>query len=136
MTIGQQLSFKRGVKVCPGCQSNLICERTEKEWFCESCGLTFTTPDENCGECGSVELGQTGEYPCVSCGRPRTWDDGQDDLWEKMRLICYQELLECGHPKDCLVEREITNIEKNEGPLNDTEYCSACASTTRTEGKK
>ena len=37
-----------------------------------------------------------------------------------------QELLECGHSRACLVEREITNIEKNEGPLNDTEYCSAC----------
>ena len=35
--------------------------------------------------------------------------------------------MECGHPKACLVEREVTNIEKNEGPLNDTEYCSTCA---------
>ena len=35
--------------------------------------------------------------------------------------------MECGHPRACLVEREVTNIEKNEGPLNDTEHCSACA---------
>ena len=38
-----------------------------------------------------------------------------------------EELMECGHSRTFLVEREITNIEKNEGPLNDTEYCSACA---------
>ena len=35
-------------------------------------------------------------------------------------------LMECGHTKDCLVEREVTNIEKNEGPLNDTEHCFVC----------
>ena len=87
MTIGQQLSFKRGVKVCTNCQSNLISQRAEEEWFCESCGLTFSAPGENCSECGSVELGQTGEYPCVSCGRPWTWDDGQENLWNKMKLI-------------------------------------------------
>ena len=27
----------------------------------------------------------------------------------------------------CLVEREISNIEKNEGKLDATEYCSPCA---------
>ena len=34
--------------------------------------------------------------------------------------------MECEHSRDFLVEREVTNIEKNEGPLNDTEYCSVC----------
>ena len=126
MTIGQQVKFKRDVKVCPSCQSNLISQRAEWEWFCESCPFVFPVPEESCSECGSVNLGQTGEYPCVVCKRPRMWDDGQDALWEKMKLICYEELLECGHPKSCLVAREVTNIEKNEGPLNDTEYCSAC----------
>ena len=48
---------------------------------------------------------------------------GQDDMREPItdKSICSR-----GHPRACLVEREITNIEKNEGPLNDTEYCSAC----------
>ena len=42
-----------------------------------------------------------------------------------------REPMECGHPKACLVQREISNIEKNEGPLNDTEYCSACVERER-----
>ena len=46
-------------------------------------------------------------------------------------LAAEREPMECGHPKACLVEREITNIEKNEGPLDDTEYCSACAERER-----
>ena len=31
-----------------------------------------------------------------------------------------------GHTMDDWVEREITNIEKNEGPLNETGYCLRC----------
>ena len=50
---------------------------------------------------------------------------------EKAATEARREEMECGHPKACLVQREISNIEKNEGPLNDTEYCSACAERER-----
>ncbi|KKM92103.1 hypothetical protein LCGC14_1221720 [marine sediment metagenome] len=48
-----------------------------------------------------------------------------DCLAEEIERLLADERnpMECGHPKSCLVEREVTNIEKNEGPLNDTEYC-------------
>ena len=52
----------------------------------------------------------------------RRYLQGQDEMRKSM---------ECGDPKACLVEREVTNIEKNEGPLNDTEYCSVCAERER-----
>jgi len=52
------------VKVCPSCRSDLISQRAEQEWFCESCGFTFPTPEE-------------------------------------------------------AVEKEVTNVEKNYGPLDD-----------------
>ena len=42
---------------------------------------------------------------------------------ERMKV----KIMECGHSSSFLVEREVTNIEKNEGPLDDTERCLACA---------
>ncbi|KKL73532.1 hypothetical protein LCGC14_2073940 [marine sediment metagenome] len=69
--------------------------------------------------------------PSKCCGRwdlVKSWKLSRAE-WQEIITqaeAAMEELLECGHPKDCLVEREITNIEKNEGPLNDTEYCSAC----------
>ena len=52
--------------------------------------------------------------------------------WSIEHLLADErEPMECGHPKACLVQREISNIEKNEGPLNDTEYCSACVEWER-----
>ena len=49
----------------------------------------------------------------------------------KRLLADERKPMECRHPKACLVQREISNIEKNEGPLNDTEYCSVCAERER-----
>ncbi len=48
-------------------------------------------------------------------------------------VIDGEAVMECEHKRKYLVEREITNIEKNEGPLNDTEYCSVCAQAQETK---
>ena len=28
-----------------------------------------------CTKCGSIDFGQTGEYPCAACGLPVAWDE-------------------------------------------------------------
>lgn len=37
--------------------------------------MTAPTAQETpCSECAQIDQGQTGEYPCPTCGLPRTWD--------------------------------------------------------------
>ena len=68
-------------------------------------------------------------------------DNGEAELSRKLFAEIQQlqaaerEPMACTHPKACLVEREVSNIEKNEGPLSDTEYCSACAPPPRERGQ-
>jgi len=47
-----------------------------------------------CDKCKQFEIGQTGEYPCKKCGLPTQWDDGQETLYDimKMNIELYENL--------------------------------------------
>ena len=64
---------------------------------------------------------------CALCAEELVKEADQLARSELLQPITDKSICKRGHARACLVEREITNIEKNEGPLNDTEYCSACA---------
>ena len=98
---------------------------------------------EHCQLCGEKPRPAIDGRETLQAHHPKGYDDSKDITWacskchsllhEKPRVFpcdC-RELLSCGHPRACLVEREVTNIEKNEGPLNDTEHCSACVERER-----
>ena len=41
--------------------------------FCDR--SRFVNGIERCSECGQVDHGQTGEYPCITCGLPFVFDE-------------------------------------------------------------
>lgn len=49
-----------------------------------------------CPSCGQTDKGQTGEYPCPSCGLPRTWDPPAPTA--ETCAICEHEHKLCGPP--------------------------------------
>lgn len=37
--------------------------------------MNETASEKPCVKCGQVNIGQTGEYPCATCGFPSLWDE-------------------------------------------------------------
>ena len=46
-----------------------MAEKRFKVWIAQ--GVVREKP---CPKCGQTDIGQTGEYPCNSCGLPTLWD--------------------------------------------------------------
>jgi hypothetical protein len=63
---------------------DFLIEIAHREFTFEAPLLNGQEPTGRCRDCDQINVGQTGEYPCKTCGLPTTWDDRQSspvDWW-------------------------------------------------------